>query len=76
MFLNIVIADLVATLVMTIAPKSGLPKMYFVGKPGNMFGKSNGVMRLVMGFIFTKSPPRIDVFFFVTDPGIAAANRV
>ena len=74
--LNAVIAGLVATVVFTMilmmAPKMGLPKMDIVSLLGSMFGKPNQalgwMMHLMMGVVFAV------IYAFLWSSGIGAAT--
>jgi hypothetical protein len=74
--LNAVIAGVVATLVFTMvlmmAPKMGMPKMDIVSLLGSMFGKPNQalgwMMHLMMGVVFTL------IYAFLWANGIGAAT--
>jgi len=74
--LNAVIAGLVATIVFTMvlmmAPKMGMPKMDIVSLLGSMFGKPNQalgwMMHLMMGMVFAL------IYAFLWSNGIGAAT--
>ncbi len=74
--LNSIIAGIVATLVFTMilmmAPKMGMPKMDIVGLLGSMFGKPNQalgwMMHLMMGIIFAL------IYAFLWSSGIGAVT--
>lgn len=74
--LNSIIAGLVATVVFTMilmmAPKMGMPKMDIVGLLGSMFGKPNQalgwMMHLMMGVVFAL------IYGFLWSSGIGAAT--
>lgn len=74
--LNAVIAGLVSTVVftmiLTMAPKMGMPKMDIVGLLGSMFGKPNQalgwMMHLMMGVVFAL------IYAFLWASGIGAAT--
>ena len=74
--LSAVIAGIVATLIFTavlmMAPKMGMPKMDIVGLLGSMFGKENQalgwMMHLMMGVVFAL------IYAFLWSRGIGAST--
>lgn len=74
--LFVVVAGIVATLIFTgvliMAPKMGMPKMDIVGLLSTMFGKTNlllgWIMHLMMGVVFSL------VYAFLWSKGVGAAT--
>lgn len=69
-----VVASLVFSMILAVAPRMGMPKMDIVGLLGSMFGKPNQalgwMMHLMMGIVFAL------IYAFLWSNGIGAATWV
>lgn len=67
-----VVASLVFSMILAVAPKMGMPKMDIVSLLGSMFGKPNQalgwMMHLMMGIVFAL------IYVFLWSSGIGAAT--
>ena len=67
-----IVASLVFSVVLAMAPKMGMPKMDIVSLLGSMFGKPNQalgwIMHMMMGMVFAL------IYAFLWSNGIGAAT--